>query len=99
MRVAIAGVAESDLGEVTGKTVLQMQAEAAQAALADAGLRLRDGDGIATAGAEGIYAPGMLLAGDLGVQPRYTDRTNNGGHSPLRPPRHAAPTTQHRPVE
>ena len=81
MRVAIAGVAESDLGEVTGKTVLQMQAEAAQAALADAGLRLRDVDGIATAGGDGIYAPGMLLAEYLGVQARYTDSTNIGGAS------------------
>src|SRR5260370_39662432 len=81
MRVAIAGVAESDLGEVTGKTILQMQAEAALAALADAGLQLRDVDGIATAGGEGIYAPGMLLAEYLGVQPRYTDSTNIGGAS------------------
>jgi acetyl-CoA acetyltransferase len=81
MRVAIAGVAESDLGEVPGKTVLQMQAEAALAALAEAGLQLRDVDGIATAGGEGIYAPGMLLAEYLGVQPRYTDSTNIGGAS------------------
>ncbi|HEV1991561.1 MAG TPA: thiolase, partial [Candidatus Dormibacteraeota bacterium] len=81
MRVAIAGVAESDLGEVADKTILQMQAEAALAALADAGLGLRDVDGIATAGGEGIYAPGMLLAEYLGVQPRYTDSTNIGGAS------------------
>lgn len=81
MRVAIAGVAESDLGEVPHKTVLQMQAEAALAALADAGLQLRDVDGIATAGGEGSYAPGMLMAEYLGVQPRYTDSTNIGGAS------------------
>src|SRR5260370_4965785 len=97
MRVAIAGVAESDLGEVTGKTILQMQAEAALAALADAGLQLRDVDGIATAGGEGIYAPGMLLAEYLGVQPRYTDSTNIRGGALVHPPRPSRPPNHRRP--
>ncbi len=41
---AIVGVAESDLGITPGKTVLQLQAQAAKAALDDAGLSKADVD-------------------------------------------------------
>ena len=83
MRVAlgaIVGVAESDLGEVAPKTSLQLQAEAAKAALEDAGLTLRDVDAIFTASSES-WAPSMLVAEYLGIQPRYSDSTNIGGAS------------------
>ncbi len=88
MRVAIAGVAESDLGEVPNKTVLQMQAEAALAALGEAGLSLKDVDGIASAGGD-ISAASMLVADYLGLQPRFTDSTNIGGASFLAHAGHA----------
>lgn len=78
---AIVGVAESDLGEVAPKTVLQLQAEAAKAALEDAGLTLRDVDAVFTAGSDWSWAPAMLVAEYLGIQPRYTDSTNIGGAS------------------
>jgi len=79
-RVAIVGVAESDLGRTPDKTVLQLQTQAARAALADAGLGLDNVDALFTAGGWG-WAPTMMLAEYLGIQPRYTDSTNIGGSS------------------
>lgn len=79
-RVAIVGVAESDLGRTPDKTVLQLQAQAARAALTDAGLGFDDVDALFTAGGWG-WAPTMMLAEYLGIQPRYTDSTNIGGSS------------------
>jgi acetyl-CoA acetyltransferase len=76
---AVAGVAESDLGE-TDKTALQLQAQAAVAALDDAGLQLRDVDGVFSAGGD-AYGPSMHIAEYLGITPRYTDGTNIGGAS------------------
>ena len=77
---AIVGVAESDLGLTPGKTVLQLQAQAAKAALADAGLEKSDVDAVFTAG-NWSWSPNMMLAEYLGIQPRYTDGTNIGGSS------------------
>lgn len=78
---AIVGVAESDLGVVAPKTVLQLQAQAAKAALEDAGLTMADVDAVLTAGSDWGWAPGILLAEYLGIQPRVTDSTNIGGAS------------------
>ena len=78
---AIVGVAESDLGVVGPKTVLQLQAQATKAALEDAGLTLRDVDAIYTAGMDWGWAPSMLLAEYLGIRPSVTDSTNIGGSS------------------
>ncbi|MCL6517009.1 acetyl-CoA acetyltransferase [Alicyclobacillus sp.] len=77
---AIAGVAESDLGETPGKTVLQLQAQAAKAALEDAGLTKDDVDAVFTAG-NWAWSTTMMLAEYLGIRPRYTDGTNIGGSS------------------
>ena len=77
---AIGGVAESDLGIVPDKSALQLQAEAAREALADAGLALTDVDAVLTAGGDD-YAPSMRAAEYLGIRPRYTDSTNIGGAS------------------
>ena len=79
--VAIVGVAESDLGVVGPKTVLQLQAQAAKAALEDAGLTTRDVDAVLTAGSDWGWAPSMLVAEYLGIQPKVTDSTNIGGSS------------------
>jgi acetyl-CoA acetyltransferase len=74
---AIVGVAESDeLGHVPGKTTLQLQGEAALNALADAGLTLRDVDGLFTAGFRTTE-----VAEYLGIQPSYFDGTHVGGSS------------------
>jgi acetyl-CoA acetyltransferase len=77
---AIVGVAESDLGVTPGKTVLQLQAQAAKAALDDAGLKKSDVDALFTAG-NWAWSPTLMLAEYLGIQPKYSDGTNVGGSS------------------
>jgi acetyl-CoA acetyltransferase len=74
--VAIVGAAECDLG-VTGRSILGLQTQAVTRALADAGLALRDVDGIATTGVSRFSA--TSLADHLGLQPRWTDSTYAGG--------------------
>ncbi len=75
---AIAGVAESDqIGRVPGKTNLQLAAEAAKNALADAGIDKSEVDAVFTCGIGG----GLLVQSYLGIQPRYMDNTNVGGSS------------------
>jgi acetyl-CoA acetyltransferase len=76
-KVAIVGVAESDkIGVVPDKSAMQLHAEAARNALAEAGLSVRDVDGLFTAG---IATP--ELGEYLGIEPRYTDCTYVGGSS------------------
>jgi acetyl-CoA acetyltransferase len=77
--VFIAGVAETPLGEVHGHTELSMVAVAAREALAEAGLTLRDVDGIF---AHRMGEEGTVRVGEyLGIQPRYADSTDLGGAS------------------
>ena len=74
---AIVGVAESDeIGRVENKSSLQHHAEAAYNALEDAGLTLRDVDGLMTAGFSTL-----TLAEYLGMEPKFTDCTAVGGSS------------------
>src|SRR4030081_2018222 len=76
---AIVGVAESDLGVVgADRTALQLQAQAAKAALEDAGLTLREVDGIFSAGGDG-WSPTMSIAEYLGVTPRWTTGAKTAG--------------------
>ena len=79
-QAAIVGVAESDLGRTPDKTVLQLQHQAASAALADAGLGFGDVDALFCAG-DWAWAPNLMLAEYLGIRPKYTDSTNIGGSS------------------
>ncbi len=74
---AIAGVDESDeIGNVPNKSSLQLHAEAAMNALADAGIDKSEVDGIATAGVSTLQ-----IAEYLGIMPKYTDGTAVGGSS------------------
>jgi acetyl-CoA acetyltransferase len=75
--VAIVGAAESDeIGLVPNKSPLQHHAEAAYNALADAGLTVKDVDGLFTAG----YS--TLAVGEYtGIRPKFTDSTAVGGSS------------------
>jgi acetyl-CoA acetyltransferase len=73
----IVGVGESDkLGKVPEKSPLALHSEAANNALADAGLELSDVDALFTAGWSTLD-----VAEYLGIQPRYTDSTSVGGSS------------------
>jgi acetyl-CoA acetyltransferase len=76
-QAAVVGVAESDeIGVVPNKSTLQLQGEAALNALDDAGLSLRDVEGLFTAGFRTTE-----VAEYLGIQPRYYDGTHVGGSS------------------
>ena len=85
--VIIAGAAETDeIGKLPGKSTLQLHVEAAVNAVADAGLSMRDIDGVAT-----VNAPGPVqVAHALGITPTYVDGTGVGGTSFLLHVRHAA---------
>ena len=76
-RIAIVGIGESDCGEVPDKNVWQLHADAAHAALADAGLQKRDVDGLFSAGVDMMHP--LVLGEYLGLRPRYTDSTMTGG--------------------
>lgn len=83
----IVGVADVPIegGKVRpGTTVLSMQRDAANEALAQAGLSLKDVDGLAVAGMWGTPGPGsmmpILLTEYLGIEfPKWLDGTNVGG--------------------
>lgn len=90
--VAIVGAAESDLGKVPGMTSLDLQAQAAARALRDAGLALKDVDGV-FAHVNDKFA-GLQLAEYLGIRPRYVDSTSVGGMSNVMHVRHAMAAIQ-----
>src|SRR5207237_10420983 len=78
-RAAIVGVATSDYPNLPDMSEQQVHAQAAERALADAGLEFADVDGFATAGNFPMYAVGVCEY--LGLRPHYGDETNFGGAS------------------
>ena len=82
----IAGAAETDeIGRLPNISTLGLHLEAARNAVADAGLTMRDIDGIAT-----VSAPGPVsVAHALGIYPDWIDGTGVGGTSFLLHVRHA----------
>jgi acetyl-CoA acetyltransferase len=85
-QVAVVGAAETTrLGHVPDMSQLQLHADAALNAMADAGLKPADIDGIATA----VETP-QQVAHYLGITPRWADGTSVGGCSFMLHVRHAA---------
>jgi acetyl-CoA acetyltransferase len=88
----IVGVDESDeIGVLPGKSQLTLHLEAIANAVRDAGLRIRDVDGIFTAGQ---HSP-ALLGEALGITPRYVDSTSVGGCSFIIMVEHAVAALHH----
>ena len=86
MTVAIVGAAETtELGKIPGTSQIQLHADAALNTLADAGLKARDIDGVATAGESPVN-----IAHYLGIAPRWVDGSSVGGCSFMLHVRHAA---------
>ncbi len=76
---AIVGVAESDLGDVgPDRYAIELAAQAALRALAEAGLRTTDVDGLFSV-VQGHLMSTMDVGEYLGIRPRYTDTTMTGG--------------------
>jgi acetyl-CoA acetyltransferase len=77
--VAIVGAAESDLGLVTpGLTPVDLMAQASVRALADAGIKLEEVDGIFASGVQTRMAS-IALAEYLKLKPRYHNASFSGG--------------------
>jgi acetyl-CoA acetyltransferase len=88
--IAVVGAAETTrLGTIPDISEIGLHADAAFNALADAGLRPADIDGVATAGISPVD-----LAYYIGITPSYADGTNVGGCSFMLHVRHAAAAIQ-----
>jgi acetyl-CoA acetyltransferase len=83
--IAIVGAAETELGALPHMSEMDLRADAARRALADAGLILVDVDGITSA----VDSP-IDVAHHLGITPAWYDGTSVGGCSFLIHVRHAA---------
>ncbi|HYI45154.1 MAG TPA: acetyl-CoA acetyltransferase [Actinomycetota bacterium] len=77
--VAVAGIGESRFGTVPDATALELHAEAAAAAVADAGLTKDDVDGLFSCGPDLLHP--VVVAEYLGLRPSYVDGTQVGGSS------------------
>lgn len=81
-KVAIVGVAESDLGETPHLTELQLHIQAAKRALDEAGIPKAEVDGIlSVTSARHVRFPSVQVAEYLQIVPSYTDTTGMGGSS------------------
>lgn len=78
--VAIAGVGQAGLGQAHGFTEMEILVQAAQRAVADAGLTMQDIDGIATASVSATMWS-MPVIEHLGIKPTFIDSTMLGGSS------------------
>ena len=84
--VAVVGAAETTkMGKIPDVSVIGLHADAALNAMADAGLKPTDIDGVACAGISPVE-----LAQYLGITPTYADGTSVGGCSFMLHVRHAA---------
>ncbi|MDB5431654.1 MAG: thiolase [Caulobacter sp.] len=84
--VAVVGAAETTrMGKIPELSVIGLHADAALNALADAGLKPCDIDGVATAGENPT-----AIAHYLGITPKWVDGTAVGGCSFMLHVRHAA---------
>ncbi|MDH1302960.1 thiolase [Achromobacter sp. GD03932] len=79
-KTAVVGVGQAGLGQARGYTEQEVLAQAAMAAIADAGLSLKDIDGITTCSSlSPMWA--MSVVEYLGIRPTFLDSTMIGGSS------------------
>lgn len=79
--IAIVGAAESDYGRVPNRTELDLHAQAAERALAQAGIGKDEVDGLFSLTQAYVRTPDLLVAEYLGIRPTYQDSTSAGGSS------------------
>jgi len=93
--IAVAGVAESDLGQVAPDTSpLDLMAQGTFRALEDCGLKLADVDGVFCAATQVRMGP-MALSEYLGIKPKVFDGTQIGGSSFMCHVAHAQAAIEH----
>ncbi len=79
-RTAIAGIGLTAFGDLSGRTDLEVMAEAVHNALADAGMGKDEVDGLFVS-SMGQRFHGLMAAEYLGLSPNFVDSTNIGGSS------------------
>jgi acetyl-CoA acetyltransferase len=79
-KTAIVGIGTAGTGEAPGRSAIELLAEASLNAIADAGLKLSDVDGIFAATSTHAF-PTLSVGEYLGIRPRFFDGTNVGGAS------------------
>lgn len=79
-KTAIVGIGASGWGEAKGFNATEIMAQASLAAIADAGLKISDIDGICAATSTHAF-PTLTMAEYLGIKPTFFDGTNVGGSS------------------
>ena len=79
-KTAIVGIGAAGWAEAPGRSAMELLAEAALAAVADAGLKLGDIDAICAATSTHAF-PTLSVAEYLGIKPKFFDGTNIGGAS------------------
>jgi len=77
-RVAIVGVATTGCGEAPGYSDIELLARAAKAAVDDAGLKMRDIDGLCSANLNSAMWP-LNVVEYLKLRPKFIEGTNIGG--------------------
>lgn len=79
-KAAIVGMATAGMGEAPGWSAMELLGQAALAAVADAGLKMTDVDGVFAATSSHAF-PTMSVTEYLGLKPRFFEGTNVGGSS------------------
>jgi acetyl-CoA acetyltransferase len=77
---AIVGVGTAGVGQAPGRTHLELLAQASASALAEAGLTLKDVDGLFTSTLVNFF-PTLTVGEYLGIRPKVAGGTNLGGAS------------------
>jgi len=77
-KTAFVGAATFGIGEAPGYTSIEIAAEAARLAIADAGLKLSDIDGLFIC-LPNDFLSGLTIAEYLGIRPRMTNNSRTGG--------------------
>jgi acetyl-CoA acetyltransferase len=80
---AIVGTGHSRLGRVPGVSSLDLLVEAMHNAIADAGLKITDIDGIICRGPDESYAHHQQIGERLGINARFSTSLDNGGASQI----------------
>ena len=79
-KVACVGLATAGTGEATGRNAMDIMVEASYKACKDAGISIREIDGVFAATAFHSM-PTMSLCEHLGIHPKYSNGSNIGGSS------------------
>jgi len=80
---AVVGTGHSRLGRVPGVSSLDLLVEAMRNAIADAGLKVTDIDGIICRGPDESYTHHQQIGASLGINARFSTSLDNGGASQI----------------